>query len=269
MSTNPKSSGTSLVVIFTLGLIGMLVFGISSLAGTATESYAHHQKEIEKINDIRETEAKAEVIHEQGLIDAKVAADLAAASPVASADKEAGKAKYMICATCHGANGEGNPALKGPSLVDQDATYMLTQLKHFKTGVRGSDPAKDMQGFMMAAQAKMLSDDDMKNVTAYILTLKGKPVHSLKGDAAAGKAKYATCLACHGVNGEGNPAMKSPSLTGLPDWYIVTQLKNFKSGARGGDAAKDANGAIMAMQSKALTEKDMKDVAEYIKTLKK
>jgi len=110
----------------------------------------------------------------------------------------------------------------------------------------------------------------MKNLAAYIQTLSGKPQHTMtSGDANAGKAKYMLCATCHGTNGEGMPAMKSPGLTNLPDYYIVTQLKNFKHGVRGADAAKDMQGSMMAPMAKMLTEEDMKNLAAYIKTLAK
>ena len=41
------------------------------------------------------------------------------------------------------------------------------------------------------------------------------------------------CAACHGVNGEGKEELHSPSITGLPTWYLEEQVKKFRSGARG------------------------------------
>ena len=87
--------------------------------------------------------------------------------------------------------------------------------------------------------------------------------------AAKGKALYTVCGTCHGLKAEGNPALKGPKLTGLQDWYIVSQLKAFKDGKRGADATKEPEGALMAPMSKMLPdEQAMKDIAEYIKTLK-
>ena len=90
------------------------------------------------------------------------------------------------------------------------------------------------------------------------------------GDVAKGKALYATCMACHGANGEGNPleAISAPSFAGLSDWYIIQQLKNFKAGIRG-THAKDAKGMIMRNMTLALTDEGMADIAAYIKTLKR
>ena len=59
------------------------------------------------------------------------------------------------------------------------------------------------------------------------------------GSAAAGQAAYAVCAACHGANGEGNPALNAPKLSGQHAWYLKRELQNFKNGARGtGDKEK-------------------------------
>lgn len=74
-------------------------------------------------------------------------------------------------------------------------------------------------------------------------------------------------MACHGAEAEGNKALNAPGLKGLPDWYIVTQLKNFKSGARGADP-KDTEG--MQMRPMAMTVPDeaaMANIAAYIHSI--
>jgi cytochrome c oxidase subunit 2 len=53
------------------------------------------------------------------------------------------------------------------------------------------------------------------------------------GDAALGAAQYAVCAACHGQQGEGNPALNAPKLAGQSEWYLRRQLENYLSGARG------------------------------------
>ena len=50
-----------------------------------------------------------------------------------------GESEYAVCVACHGASGEGNPALNSPSLAGQDASYLVRQLNHFKNGVRGAN----------------------------------------------------------------------------------------------------------------------------------
>jgi cytochrome c553 len=74
------------------------------------------------------------------------------------------------------------------------------------------------------------------------------------GDAKAGKAKSAACLACHGADGNSsNPEW--PRLAGQVPEYLVKQLQDFKSGAR--------QNPIMANIVRPLSEQDMEDLAAY------
>lgn len=87
-------------------------------------------------------------------------------------DKLKGKAKYTVCGTCHGPKGEGyfNPGIPAPRIVGQADFYIFDMLKSFKVGHRGMDtPA----GFQMRAMANAVlsSEDDMKNVAAYIRSM--------------------------------------------------------------------------------------------------
>lgn len=87
-------------------------------------------------------------------------------------------------------------------------------------------------------------------------------------DPAAGKLLYATCVGCHGDNGEGNAVMSAPVIGGQEVWYLERQLKDFRSGVRAGDAAKDPNGAMMAPMAKSLADDAaVANVAAYVATL--
>lgn len=78
------------------------------------------------------------------------------------------------------------------------------------------------------------------------------------GDAAAGKAKSATCAACHGADGVGKMPTY-PNLKGQKEAYIVKQLKAFKDGTR-----KDPTMNAMA---KPLSDADMDNLAAYFSSL--
>ena len=203
-----------------------------------------------------------------------IAASTAEATTVAAAttsgSAEAGAALYMTCLACHGADGAGNQALNAPRIAGQSSWYLSNQLKGFKAGYRGTKP-EDVYGMQMRPMSMTLADDQaVANVAAYVGTLNG-PVSpaTLDGNAEAGKALYATCVACHGADAKGNEALKAPSLTGLQDWYIVRQLKNFKAGIRG-THPKDVSGQTMRPMSMTLAdEKAMKDVTAYVLSLQK
>ena len=86
---------------------------------------------------------------------------------------------------------------------------------------------------MMAATAKGLTDADMQDLASYYATLKIKVATTAASgqDQAAGKARAAACVACHGANGVSrNPAW--PSLAGQQKDYMVAALKAYKEGTR-------------------------------------
>lgn len=86
-------------------------------------------------------------------------------------DPERGKTIYTPCGACHGAQGGGNKLLNGPPIAQMTDWYMLTQLTHFKAGIRGANP-KDQTGALMRPMAMQLADEQaMKDVIAYIKTL--------------------------------------------------------------------------------------------------
>jgi cytochrome c553 len=81
----------------------------------------------------------------------------------------------------------------------------------------------------------------------------GNPVLAA-GDAAAGKAKSASCVACHGVDGNSmNPEW--PSLAGQHPNDTIKQLRNFKDG--------DRNNPLMSPMAAPLSEQDMQDLAAF------
>ena len=87
-------------------------------------------------------------------------------------DPAAGAALYATCSSCHGDNGAGNPDLGAPRIAGTDDWYLATELRKFHGGIRGANP-KDREGRLMRPMAMTLADDDaVRNVVAYIETLK-------------------------------------------------------------------------------------------------
>jgi cytochrome c oxidase subunit 2 len=181
------------------------------------------------------------------------------------ADAVAGKTLYATCAACHGANGEGNVAVKAPRLSGQDAWYVERQLKLFKQGVRGTHE-KDVFGKMMAPMAATLVDDAaIANVAAHIATLPDPPVAgTIKGNVDKGRQRYATCAACHGADGRGIAATNAPRLQGMSDWYMATQLKNFRDGIRGAHAQDHYGGQMALVAGMLADDAAIGDILAYI-----
>jgi cytochrome c553 len=74
------------------------------------------------------------------------------------------------------------------------------------------------------------------------------------GDKDRGQAKAATCVACHGVDGNSvNPEW--PSLAGQHQGYLVRHLKAFRDGER--------QNVLMSPMAMGLTDEDIQDLAAY------
>ena len=80
------------------------------------------------------------------------------------------------------------------------------------------------------------------------------PVVPASGDVAAGKAKSAMCMACHGADGN-SPSSAFPSIAGQNAAYIAKQLQDYKSGKR--------VNALMVGMVAALTPEDMQNLGAF------
>lgn len=181
-------------------------------------------------------------------------------------DLVAGQALYQTCSACHGADGQGIQALNSPKLSGQEEWYLKRQLHYFKSGVRGTAD-NDVYGKQMAPMAAILADDKAINdVVGYITSLSDSPApQTVQGDIDNGKHIYLTCGKCHGLQGEGNWSLRAPRMAGMSDWYMVTQLKNFKHGARGAHP-NDSTGYQMTSMVLSLTDEKVNDVVAYMNT---
>lgn len=79
------------------------------------------------------------------------------------------------------------------------------------------------------------------------------------GNATAGQAKAAACIACHGADGNTTLMALYPKLGGQHASYLAKQLREFKSGVR-----KDPTMNGMAA---GLSEEDMADIAAFFSGL--
>src|SRR5262249_39801058 len=147
--------------------------------------------------------------------------------------------------------------------------FVTGQLQKFRAGGRGTH-FDDISGMRMRPMSMWLrSDEDVANVAAYVASLpRPSPGPVLTGgNQESGKQRYMPCIACHGMNGEGNQALNAPPLAGGSDWYYLASLEKFKAGV-GGTNARDTTGMLMRPMSMTLPdEQAMKDVIAYIGTL--
>jgi cytochrome c553 len=187
-------------------------------------------------------------------------------APVPAAKGDAAKAQKIVndvCGACHSTDGNStSPAY--PVLAGQHPEYIAKQLGEFKSGAR--------KNAIMAPNVTNLSSDDMLNLAAYFSAQQPKP--RLAKDAALvaeGQKIYKggnagsgvpACASCHGPAGSGIP-VQFPRLAGQHSKYVLSQLKNFRSGDRANDGGK-----MMQVIARKMTDQEMKAVAEYINGLR-
>jgi len=107
------------------------------------------------------------------------------------------------CAMCHGSDGRG--ARGFPNLTDDDWQWGGSWDQVVATITNGRQAA-------MTPFGAVLGEEGVRNVVAYVQQLSGQ-----KADpemAAAGQVHFQTiCMACHGMDGKGNPMLGAPNLT--------------------------------------------------------
>jgi cytochrome c553 len=77
-------------------------------------------------------------------------------------DAEAGKARSVTCAACHGGTGI-SPVSAYPNLAGQKQEYLAAQITAFRDGTR--------QNAQMTPMASGLSNEDIANLAAYYASL--------------------------------------------------------------------------------------------------
>jgi cytochrome c553 len=168
----------------------------------------------------------------------------------AAGDAERGAVLADTCLGCHGIKGYRNayPSYRVPKLGGQQEEFIVISLKGYKNESRAH--------LTMQAQAATLSDQDMRDLAAYFVSLGELETGASKsnGQITRGKEKAVVCSACHGQNGL-SAAPNWPSLAGQHEDYLVQVLWQYKNGER-----KDA---VMAGQVLNLSDKDINDLAAY------
>jgi cytochrome c553 len=179
-------------------------------------------------------------------------------------DATAGQAKAAACGACHGMDGNSSDA-QYPKLAGQSERYIVRQLTDFKAGKR--------QNPIMLGMATPLSTQDMHDVAAYFasktplpgvadqaLVEKGETLFR-QGDSTRG---IPACMACHSIDGRGNPGAMYPQLTSQHAQYVQATLKAWHDGTTWGD---DAQSQIMPAIAKKLDADDISALSSYIEGL--
>ena len=197
---------------------------------------------------------------------AEVVPEHAPAALPAGFDAEKAEQLYGVCVHCHGAHGEGRPELGTPRIGDLTADYVYGQLVALRSGTRGGH-ADDLDAKPMVAIAKGLAGDEtLKTLATFVEHL--APEHRSVGDERPeGEALFQPCIACHGADARGNPALKAPDLLFQDGSYLTRQLKNYRDKKRGAEGA-DPLAVAMAAQAGALSDEDIDAVVAHIASLR-
>jgi cytochrome c oxidase cbb3-type subunit 3 len=134
---------------------------------------------------------------------------LAASPELLQAAIAGGAAAFKVnCAGCHGAGAAGSPGY--PNLNDDDWLWggTLPDIEYTITyGVRWEGAEATRINFMPSFQG-VLDAGQVSAVARHVLSLSGKG----RPDPAGAQLFADHCAACHGVAGEGMPAMGAPAL---------------------------------------------------------
>lgn len=188
------------------------------------------------------------------------AASLSFAGETPKADPAKGQQIVaQVCVACHGADGNSSAPVN-PSLAGQHPEYLVKQLSEFKKGVRKNP--------IMQGMAATLSEDDMRNVAAFLSAQKPKQREGTKpasqdlgkkifmaGNPATG---VPACAACHGPKGNGMPA-QFPRLAGQYAEYVQAQMQAFRTGDRANDPAN-----TMQQVAAKMNDKEIEAVSNYV-----
>lgn len=178
--------------------------------------------------------------------------------PVGNA--QAGAAKAAVCAACHGPDGN-SLAPTFPKLAGQSEKYLFKQLQDIKAN-------KTRQAPQMTAIVAGLSDQDMADLAAHFASKSMSNGAAKKELVTLGEQIFRAgikekglpaCTGCHSPSGQGNAPAGFPRLSGQHADYMVTQLKNFQTGAR----SNDGDARTMRDVAYKLTEQEMQAVASF------
>ncbi|BDR13598.1 cytochrome-c oxidase, cbb3-type subunit III [Vibrio sp. STUT-A11] len=153
------------------------------------------------------------------------------------------------CSQCHGSDARGQQGF--PNLTDNAWLYggepqaIVTTIMHGRVG--------QMPGWKDA-----LGEEGVEEVVSYALSLSGRKVNAR--EAAAGKARFVVCAACHGTDGKGNPAVGAPDLTDQ-DWLFGD------SRAAVTETVMNGRSGVMPAWKDILGEDKIQLVASYVWSL--
>lgn len=113
------------------------------------------------------------------------------------------------CATCHGSSGQGANGF--PNLTDDVWHWGGKPQQVLESVLNGREGVMPPWGSVLTG---MSGENAVDYVVAYVRTLSDPSLRQNNFLAAQGKSLYeGVCVACHGIDGKGNPTLGAPDLT--------------------------------------------------------
>lgn len=180
-----------------------------------------------------------------------------------------------MCSKCHGLNAEGNPKKKGPSLNDQSAHELEISLYDLKSGGLNQSSGSDHE--VMEHNMKKIIEKGMdyepKSMSEYIFVAfnpEAKYYKKISTDKqyTVSEIYGKMCSKCHGLNAEGNPKKKGPSLNDKTAHEIEMDLIEIRDGDMNQSSGSDHD--VMEHNQEKIDKKGMtyepKEMAVYIES---
>lgn len=118
---------------------------------------------------------KKRIIEAASVVKATAAALAAVASIGAAQAADIANGRAIVertnCAACHGPGLNKPVSPDYPKLAGQHADYIYWSLRQYQMG--GGNPTFGRNNAIMAAQVQSLSESDLKDIAAYVQSLKG------------------------------------------------------------------------------------------------
>lgn len=181
------------------------------------------------------------------------------------------------CASCHSADGTGDPVLGVPDLTAARRLYGEGRVAEIEDIARHGIRSADKRGLNLASMPAYgtphpykneplpsLTPGQIEDLTQHVLALGGRET-----DPAAARQGgilyhgYAGCYDCHGNNGEGDSAIGAPSLAAGP-WVFGQGSHDdiYKTLVAGRAGVSPAFG-------RTLSAAELRSVAAYVASLRK
>ena len=173
--------------------------------------------------------------------------------PALAVDMDAIKDKLPLCISCHSENGV-SVLPNTPSLAGQPDQFLQWQLVFFRAGARKSE--------LMTPVAENLTNDDVRNLSAYFASLPPPPAATSDDDpalteAGAKAAAGRRCASCHTDNFAGTKA--TARTAHQREDYLLKALTDYKTGVRSGGGM-----AAMADVAYPLSLDEIKALAHFL-----